>query len=163
MVNEKQNQEIQEYWQSFLNSLPGEKATLPVDFQAWSFGNSPEMADKLGHLVAQGLKTATSSLMWWYETDLEPIPEIGEYSIILDGQDHPLCIIQTTGLSRLAFDEVGADQAYLEGEGDRSLRYWREVHWDFFSQECEELKKEPHEKMPVLCERFKLVFIREDV
>jgi len=72
MINEKQNQEIQEYWQSFLNSFPKEKGTLPVDYQAWSFGNCPEMADKLGDLVIQGIKTATASLVWWYETAIEP-------------------------------------------------------------------------------------------
>jgi len=162
MINEKQNQEIQEYWKSFLNSYPKEKGTLPVDFQAWSFGNSPEMADKLGDLVIQGIKTATASLVWWYETAIEPFPEIGEYSIILDSQGQPMCIIQTIELSVQAFNEVGDDHAYLEGEGDRSLRYWREVHWDFFSEECTELGKDPHEKMPVLCERFKIVYTQKD-
>ncbi len=162
MINEKQTQEIQEYWQSFLNSFPKEKGTLPVDFQAWSFGNSPEMADKLGDLVIQGIKTSTASLVWWYENGIEPFPEIGEYSIILDSQGQPKCIIQTTELSVQAFNEVGDDHAYLEGEGDRSLRYWQEVHWDFFSEECKELGKDPRENMPVLCERFKIVYTQKD-
>jgi len=65
-------------------------------------------------------------------------------------------------LNRQAFNEVGDDHAYLEGEGDRSLRYWQEVHWDFFSEECKEIAKDPHEKMPVLCERFKIVYTKKD-
>ncbi|TFH31677.1 MAG: ASCH domain-containing protein, partial [Anaerolineales bacterium] len=55
-------------------------------------------------------------------------------------------------------DEVDEEQAYLEGEGDRSLAYWRDVHWNFFSRECAQIGREPSEHMPVLCERFKLVF-----
>lgn len=35
----------------------------------------------------------------------------------------------------MRFSEVGEDFAYLEGEGDRSLSYWRKLHLDFFSQE----------------------------
>jgi uncharacterized protein YhfF len=162
MINEMQNQEIQDYWQSFLNSFPKGKGPLPDEYQAWSFGNSPGMADSLGDLVIQGFKTATASLVWWYEAANEPFPEVGEYSIILNSQGQPLCIIQTTELSVQAFNEVDDDHAYLEGEGDRSLRYWREAHWDFFSEECAGLGKDPHEKMPVLCERFKIVYIKKD-
>ena len=32
------------------------------------------------------------------------------------------------------FDEVDEEHAYLEGEGDRSLEYWREVHERFFTE-----------------------------
>ena len=116
------------------------------------------MADKLGELVREGIKTATSSLAWLYENGVEPYPEVGEYSIILDSLGQPICIVQTTELSVCAFNEVGEDHAYLEGEGDRSLRHWREVHWEFFSAECRELDREPVEQMPVLCESFRLVY-----
>jgi uncharacterized protein YhfF len=149
---------IESYWQSFLKTLSQESGKIPERYQAWGFGNTPEMADELGDLVVRGIKTATASLVWIYEAELEPYPEVGDHSIILDGNSQPLCIIQATAISVVPFNEVGEEQAYLEGEGDRSLRYWREVHWEFFTEECRTIDKEPDELMPVVCERFRLVY-----
>lgn len=148
---------VQAYWDGFLRQHPDQKEAVGAEFQAWSFGDSPEMADDLGGLVVQGVKTATASLVWIYEAGLEPMPVEGAYSVILDGRGQPLCVIRTTRLYILPFDEVDVEQAYLEGEGDRSLEYWRKVHWTFFGQGCREIGREPDAKMPVLCERFVLL------
>ena len=158
MIADKHKPAIHEYWRSYVKSLTKESENLPAEYQAWSFGNTPEMADQLGELVREGIETATSSLARWYEQGIEPYPMVGEYSIILDSLGRPMCIVQTIELSEHAFNEVGEDHAYLEGEGDRSLHYWREVHWKFFSEECREQGWEPREQIPVLCERFKLVY-----
>ena len=160
MIKNKQNKTIRQYWRSYLESLP-EKSNPPKEYQAWSFGNTPKMADDLGELVRQGKKTATATLVWLFEAGIEPYPEVGDYHIILDGQGRPICIIQTTGLSVHAFDEVDAEHAYLEGEGDRSLRYWREAHWAFFSEESSKLGRKPEPRTPVLCEKFKLVYTQD--
>lgn len=152
-----QDPAIKAYWQAFLASLP-EGVQPPETYQAWGFGDSPEMADALGSLVIAGIKTATASLVWAYEAEDEPFPEIGDYSIILDGQGRPLCIIQITRVYVSPFNEVDDEQAYLEGEGDRSLAYWQEVHWTFFGRECMQIGREPSREMPVLCERFELVY-----
>lgn len=149
---------VEAYWQSFLLSLPEGLNEAPKTFQAWGFGNSPEMADALGQLAKEGVKTATASLVWAYDQGDEPYPEVGEHSVILDGAGQPLCIIQTTQCYVRPFDEVDEEQAFLEGEGDRSLAFWQNAHWDFFSRECVEIGREPTEQMPVLCERFKLVY-----
>lgn len=148
---------VQAYWNTFVETLPpGEPA--PAKFEAWGFGDSPEMADKLGALVIKGIKTATASLVWAYEAEGEPFPEADDYSIVLDGEGNPMCIIRTTRVYVRPFIQVDQEQAYLEGEGDRSLDYWREVHWRFFGRECAQIGREPDESMPVLCERFVLVY-----
>lgn len=157
-MDESKEQLIEEYWRSYLATLPPDDENRPAKYEVWAFGNRPEMADALGELVRAGIKTATASLGWWYEQEGEPTPQVGDYNVILDGQGRPMCIIQTTELSMQAFDEVDPDHAYQEGEGDRSLAHWREVHWRFFSEECQELGREPDEKMPVLCEKFTLVY-----
>ena len=152
------NPRLELYWTTFLKSIPEGAEAVPSAYQAWGFGDSPQMADSLGALVRDGIKTATASLVWAYETEDESLPEVGDYSVILDGDGDPLCIIETTALYIRPFNEVDAEQAYLEGEGDRSLAFWREVHWDFFGRECTEIGREPTEDMPVLCERFRLVY-----
>ena len=147
---------IHAYWNQFLETLPADQR--PDKFDAWPFGSGAAMADKLGALVAGGTKTATASLSWYYHEGGEAHPEIGDYNIILDGRGDPLCIVRVTALETVPFNQVSEEQAFLEGEGDRSLAYWREVHWDFFAAECQELGIEMHAEIAVLCEVFELVF-----
>ncbi len=148
---------IKHYWKNCLKDLNQKGITEEPPYDAWPFGNTPEMADELGVLVRQGIKTATTSLTWPYDQGLERHPEVGGYSIILDGSDQPICLIQTTRLERKAFNAVDETHAYLEGEGDRSLRYWQKVHRNFFRDECKRWGIKFHEEITVLCERFKLV------
>lgn len=149
---------IQGFWRSYWDLQNEEGDPVPKDYQAWRFGNTPDMADRLGELVRIGIKTATASLAWSYETGEEPYPETGGYSVILDGDGEPLCIIKTTSVAVHPFNEVSQLHAYQEGEGDRSLEHWRQVHWDFFSEECARIGKHPDERMPVVCETFELVY-----
>ena len=147
---------VEEFWQEFRESFdenaPGEDA-----YQAWSFGDTDEMANELGQLVLDGTKTGTASLAWDYNADGDPIPRAGEYSIVLDGDGDALCIIETTRVYIEPFNMVDEEQAYAEGEGDRSLQYWRDAHWEYFARRCEALGREPSEHMPVVCERFRVV------
>lgn len=145
------------FWEDYLQSLPPE-AGKPELFDSWAFGHTPEHADQLGALVLAGTKTATASLVWGYESGVEQFPQAGQYSLILDGAGDPLCILQTTAVEVRPFEEVDAVHAHLEGDGDLSLDYWREVHWRFFSEECAQLGKTPDRRMPVCCERFRLCY-----
>ncbi len=150
--------QIDEFWQSYLDAQDPVQYDTAGTYEAWSFGNTPEMADDLGALVLQGIKTATASLVWAYEHEEERYPRIGDLSIILDSAGKPLCIIETTQIEIGPFNAVDERQAYEEGEGDRTLAYWRKVHWEFFSEECESIGKAPNDTMPILCERFKMIF-----
>ena len=76
---------------------------------------------------------------------------------MLDGKDAPVALIRTLGVSIEAFRNVGEDFAREEGEGDLSLRYWREGHRDFFSRHRPSFK----EDSPVVCKRFELVYPRQ--
>ncbi|HET7270843.1 MAG TPA: ASCH domain-containing protein [Rubrobacter sp.] len=116
------------------------------------------MADELGALIADGTKTATCSALWEYETEVEPLPEVGLKTIVLDGNGNPLCIVETTEVEVRPYDEVDAQFAYEEGEGDLSLDYWRDAHWRFFSRTLSNIDKEPTTDMPLVCERFRVIY-----
>lgn len=152
------NTRAEEYWQGFISVSPPENPPSKTSYQAWSFGDTPKMADELSGLVLQGRKTATASLEWVYTKYKEILPQAGEYNIILDGQELPVCITRTTEVSIIPFLQVSAQFAFDEGEGDQSLDYWRKVHWEFFSRECQQIKIEPSEEMPIVCERFEVVY-----
>lgn len=86
MGNKIHNPEIHRYWHSFVNSLSKEGENPPEEYQAWSFGNTPEMADELGELVRQGVKRATATLVWLFEEGIESYPKVGDCHIILKGK-----------------------------------------------------------------------------
>jgi uncharacterized protein YhfF len=149
---------VQQFWDAFCATLPSDKRLSKDAYDAWGFGDSAAMADELGDLVRRGVKTATASLYWEYEAEDEPLPEIGQRSIILDGQGNPLCIIVTTEVFVRPFNQFDAQFAYDEGEGDRSLDYWRDGHWAFFSRACAAIGRTPEETMLVVGERFRVVY-----
>ncbi|MBR5649431.1 ASCH domain-containing protein [Pseudobutyrivibrio sp.] len=132
-----------------------EKAGLSGSYEAWAFG---EAADELAELVAQGTKTATCSAYDIYLYENEPIPKEGAYSVILNSKDEAVCIIQTTKVTVVPFNQVTKEHAYKEGEGDRSLEYWREVHIDFLTNELESIQQTFNENTKVICEEFKVVY-----
>ena len=144
----------EQYWQLYLSTLPPEHPHHQATYSAWGFGDHPALKDELGYLVKQGIKSATASVDW----DDDPIPFVGELSIILDGQDHPLCIIETLEVRNVPFNEVDAQFAYDEGEGDRSLDYWRDAHRRYFNRVGQSSGHTLTETTPIICERFKVIF-----
>jgi uncharacterized protein YhfF len=149
---------IEAYWQRYLKMLLPDSPVHKEEYIAEGWGDSPEMADELGALIAAGTKTATCSALWEYEAEGEPLPKIGLKTIVLDGNGDPLCIVETTEVEVRPYEEVDAEFAYEEGEGDRSLEYWREAHWRFFSRNLPSIGKEPATDMPLVCERFRVVY-----
>jgi uncharacterized protein YhfF len=146
-----------DYYDQFLTTLPLESPLRkrPVTAEGW--GNSPEMADELGHLIAEGIKTATCSAQWEWEFDQETWPEPGHLTIVLDGRGDPLCIIELTEVRILPFNQVDAQFAYEEGEGDRSLSFWREAHLRFFVPAMQRIGRPFSEDLPLVCERFRVI------
>lgn len=157
----ERTEEVEAFWREAVRHarfegvpgyLPGSSlAVIPPP--SWSFGVTAEQADELLALVLSGDKTATASALWDYEVDGEPVPEVGNLSIALDSGGHPRALLATTEVEVVPFDEVTAEHAQLEGEGDHSLAHWREVHERFFS-EFRSHDREATPEMPVVCERF---------
>lgn len=141
------------YWEQVRAAHPELPSAVP---EAWAFGATPAHADELLELVLAGVKTGTASSIWDYEATGDPLPTVGELSVILDGAGMPRAVLETTSLQTVPFDQVSAEHAHAEGEGDRTLAYWREVHERFW-REYSEGPRGFAPDMPVLCERFRLV------
>jgi uncharacterized protein YhfF len=149
---------IPNYWQQFLTSLPADSHYHAKTYIAEGWGDGPAMADELGALIAQGVKTATCSSLGEWEAEGNPIPQAGLITIVLDGRGEPLCIIETVEVTVRKYNEVDADFARDEGEGDLSLNYWREAHQNFFSRSLSKIGKIFSEDMPLVCERFRMIY-----
>lgn len=77
--------------------------------------------------------------------------------MILDGSARPRAVIETTDVRVLPFDAVDADHAWSEGEGDRSLSAWREIHERYWRSHAVD-PRGWRPDMPVVCERFRLIY-----
>lgn len=148
----------EEYFREYLKSPGKEDEYTPGDFIIDSFGDSPELADKLLEPVLSGLKTATCSALWEWEHEGNDIPHVGLHTVILNGKKEPRCIIETTEVTIRKYNEVDEVFAKDEGEGDLSLDYWRDAHKRFFTRTLPAIGKEFSEDMPLVCERFKVVW-----
>ena len=127
-MKEDRTAAVSEFWRSFV-----EATGIDGPYASDSFGSNPEMADELGRLVRDGQKRATTSLLSEYDEEDEPLPAVGNLSVVLDGRGTPLCVIRTVNVEVRAFGLVDEAFASVEGEGDRSLAYWRAVHVRFFA------------------------------
>lgn len=165
----EQEAEIARFWadvrhHAHLSAAPGyfgESGLEALQPPAWSFGSTPELADELLALVLHGSKTAGAGAMWEYEAVDEPLPTVGTLGIVLDGAGHPRALVVTTAVEVVPFDQVSEEHARLEGEGDLSLAYWREAHQHFFTEAAAH-DVEVGEDMPVVCERFELIWPKTD-
>ncbi|UOQ87544.1 ASCH domain-containing protein [Gracilibacillus salinarum] len=146
------NQEAQAYW----NEYWGEQ-DQPENVSAWQFGADP---DYLAQLVIDGIKTATCSAHLFYELENEPLPTTEDYSIVLNSEDKPVALIKTVEVTLTPMNEVSAEFAAAEGEGDKSYQYWWKAHETFFRNELNAIGREFSEDMLLVCERFEVIDVK---
>lgn len=149
---------IDTFWAQARTSITDAPEAAP---EAWAFGATPAHADGLLDLVLRGVKTATASALDDYAADDEPVPSAGDLSIILDGTGTPRAVIRTTSVDTVAFGAVTAEHAHAEGEGDRTLAAWRDIHARFWG----EYATNPgavNDDMLVVCETFELLYASGD-
>ena len=144
-----------DFWAAYCRAS---KLSENTPYQAWYFGDSPQLAHELVELVLHGPKRATAGLGW--ATDALPhiaaVPD--GYSVVTEFDGAPRAVIRTTGLERRKFCDVDAAFAWDEGEGDRTLEDWKRGHWQYFSRECESLGRAMSEDAEVCLERFELLY-----
>lgn len=89
----------------------------------WQFGIDN---DKLVELVLEGKKTATTS------SDITNISKPGERSILTFENEKKACIVETKKVIITKFKDITSEMAFLEGEGNRTLEYYKKAHTDYF-------------------------------
>lgn len=115
--------------------------------ESFAFGDSAELADKLLALVLDGTKRATC----WDVRDGQQT-EVGKRMVVRDGAGRPRAVIETVELVRRRFNDIDAEFARDEGEGDLTLDDWREGHRRYFERHGHFALD-----MWLWCERFRLV------
>lgn len=104
---------LEGFWSSARIRIPNLPDEIP---EVWAFGATAEQAVDLLALVLDGTKTGTASALWDIAADGESVPEAGGLSIILDGQDRPSALIETTAIDIVPFSEVTSEHAHSGDE-----------------------------------------------
>lgn len=124
------------------------------------FCDNEKDANECALLVKRGIKRATTDSLLGLQCRNEPLPKIGNFLIIADWEEKAQCIVKINKVRLKPFFSIDQAYAELEGEGDKSLEYWKKVHWDYFTRELEPFGRVPRESMIVVCQEFEKVFER---
>ena len=125
---------------------------------AYGIGDSPELKQELLGLILEGKKRASTTLV--RESMLEgwPEPEVGQYNIVLDGNDEPAAVIRTVSVRRCRFIEVDEEHAYWEGEDERTLDAYIREHTKYYTRIGRRRGFEFTLDMEVILDRYELVY-----
>lgn len=148
--------EVDRYWEQFLASVPPTAVRRRKYDWAFYFG-SKRTAKAISALVLEGTKTATGCLKWEWDADNKRLMRHGDLSVVTDGSDHPVCIIEDTEIKVTPFDEVDERFVHDYGEGG-TLEDWREGYWTMIVAECARSGRKPTRKAPIICERFRVLY-----
>ena len=124
------------------------------------FGDTEKDADLLADLVSKDIKRATSHSLLGLQLRGEELPKIGDFFVVTDWAGTAKSIIRTTSVKMLPYFSIHTEHARLEGEGDKTLDYWKKVHWDFYTRELADYNRKPLDSMIIVFERFEKVFQR---
>ena len=134
-------------WHEFVEAHPEFAGESP---EVEPFGDTPEMADRLGRLVLAGTKRATAGPVE------EGVPPDGAHWVLLDGRGEAVAVIRTTEIRIGRLDSVDDAFAWDEGEGDRTRDWWLDAHRGYFRRRL------PHvtdfDALPTVFERFTVVW-----
>jgi uncharacterized protein YhfF len=111
-----------------------------------------ELRRKLVDAVLRGDKTATAGLRADYapHTD-EPLPEVGDRFALLDFDEDPVGVVETTEVRVVPAGEIDLEFARDEGEGFDTVEDWRAAHERFWAE------RGIDDDTLILVERFRLV------
>lgn len=115
------------------------------------FGDSEALSKELTALVRAGRKTATCEALDIFLETGAALPEVGRKDIVLNWDESPALVIETTKVDWVRFEDVDEEFALAEGE-DESLQGWRESHKRYF-----ERNGVFSPGMTLVCERFRVV------
>ena len=146
---------VEEFWFEYLekNKLP---KNTPYSGE-FVLGEDEVMCLQLTALVLSGQKTATCSALDSFIIDNEPLPKVGSTYVVTDWNEIPLCIIQTTNVNILPYNQITWEMAAKEGEDD-TFESWKENHNDFFEYDADIMGYEFSPEMPVVFEEFKVLY-----
>jgi uncharacterized protein YhfF len=146
-------------WQLYVELMLGGWPPPTRSVDVWSFGNEPEMAAQLAHLVACGAKRVTMGWIPLSERAGIPLAYEGGISIVTDGFGYPRVALRSVQVRTVPFGEVDVASAAGEGEGDLTYGDWREGHIRYFTAEAAKHALAFDDRALISVERFEVLHV----
>ncbi|MDG4794278.1 ASCH domain-containing protein [Micromonospora sp. WMMD1082] len=92
------------------------------------------LRDQIVAAILSGAKTSTTGLLHEHEHEREgePLPVVGDRSVVVDSDDRPAAVIELTEVRVVRLGDVDLAHARDEGEGFETVAGWRAGHEEFW-------------------------------
>ena len=120
------------------------------------------LRERLIAAVLDGSKSSTTSLLRGYEHEGTAPRQVGTRSVVIDSEERPVVIIETTSVRVVPVSQVDLGHVVDEGEGLTSVAQWRAEHelgWHSTEQreELGDPEFEVTDETLVVLERFRVM------
>ena len=120
------------------------------------FFDNEKDANECAELVKKGIKKATSDALIAIQCRNEKLPKIGDFTVITDWNGKAQCIVKITKVQLKPFFCI--NEEYAKIEGNKSLVHWKEVYWEYYTEELKAYNRVPSKSMIIVCQEFEKVF-----
>ena len=145
---------IDDFWNQAVNFLP----TLSGDHQVRSIGIDEETTGLIINFIKAGEKVGTFSLPWVMTAENLPMSYKGLPIILLSFDGKPELVVQLTKVFETSFGEIDSGVTCIDGPPVRDPDVWIPLHQNYWNGMLVEYDKVCSDDMPVLVEKFKLVY-----
>ncbi len=153
------NEKSRAFWQAYLATTPDAEERAKRFYEVYQIGDTAEDADYGAQLIMEGAKTTTSALLWEYEMTGDVQPFVGALGVVENGHNEPVCIVETTWCGVIPLNQVVDTEFIVDyAEWGVTAESWQQKAWAYYAPHCRELGREPQRDMPMLCERFEVVY-----
>ncbi|MEX2200016.1 MAG: ASCH domain-containing protein [Dongiaceae bacterium] len=152
----KKSKAVEEFWQHCRR----EHGITTNEYHACTFAD-PRYAtyhDELLDLVEAGKKRATAHMQLDFEKNNVKRRQVGDYWVVVTTSgNEPRYLVRVTDVTVTPFNKVELSFAAREGEGDETLKYWQDVHREYFELQCKDWGIPFPDNAPTVCEGFDMI------
>ena len=141
-------------WNRYRQQVPDAPET-PYD--CFHFCDNEADADECADLVVRDIKRGTAASVAELERAGMRLPVPGDISVVTRWNGDAVAVIKTVQVDIRRFDDVDEAFARREGEGDKTLAYWRKVHDAYFRRVLKGSGVAVDGDLLIVCEQFERV------
>jgi len=157
--NNPDQQPIDDFWNEAVDYMP----TLRGDHQVRSIGIDEETTGLIISFIKAKEKVGTFSLPWVMMAENLPMSYEGLPIILLSYDGKPELVVQLTEVFETRFVDIDTEVTSIDGPPVRDPDVWIPLHRNYWNGILKDYERKCTDNMPVLVEKFKLVFpISED-
>jgi uncharacterized protein YhfF len=142
------------FWSDAQAAVPG----LGDDYEVRWFGIDAKTTDGIFNHIRTDNKHGTFTLPWLLEKTGQPVTKVGTLITLIAYDGRPTMVLRITGNETVPFGAIDERITGLDGPPVRDVKVWKPVHRDFWNGELKKHGLAVSDDMPVLVERFALVY-----